>query len=201
VIVAVMGLGFAAARAVLRKVVTAPAQRAGDEAGFYAGLGEAGVLVWLRYSEPHPGQVTGYAVGLPGHDGGDGEPFWYGGGRLLPGLALPTLRRHWHRGRSCTAERSRAFRCTVPERSAVYQHAARQARAAAEHIRRCAHGDPAQAADAAGRRRTPWTPRRMRCEIWRCAARRTATTAPPVRGAAGSLRLPARKTSCALLPG
>ncbi len=70
----------------LRNTVTAAAQRAADEAGFFAGLGEAGVLVRLRISEINPGQVTGYAVGLPGHDGCDGEPCWYGGGRLAAEL-------------------------------------------------------------------------------------------------------------------
>ncbi len=50
-------------------------------------------LVRLRFSETYPDQVTCYAVGLPGHDGRDGEPLWYGGGRLSAGLALPQLRR------------------------------------------------------------------------------------------------------------
>jgi hypothetical protein len=143
------GLPPAAARAVLRNAVSAAAQRAGDEAGFFAGLGAAGVLVRLRFSETCPGQVTGYAVGLPGHDGGDGEPCWYGGGRLSAALTLPRLRRRWDPARRGAAERSGAFRCTGPERNAIYQHAARQAATAAEHIRRCAHGDPARAADAA----------------------------------------------------
>jgi len=143
------GLPAAAARAVLRNTVTATAQRAADEAGFFTGLGEAGVLVRLRFSDSRPGQVTGYAVGLPGHDGGDGEPCWYGGGRLSAALTLPRLRRRWDPARGGAAERSGAFRCTVPERNAIYQHAARQAATAAEHIRRCAHADPARAADAA----------------------------------------------------
>ena len=47
------------------------------------------------------------------------------------------------------AEHPGAFRFTAPERDAIYAHASRQAAAAAEHIRRCAHGDPAAAADAA----------------------------------------------------
>jgi hypothetical protein len=38
---------------------------------------------------------------------------------------------------------------SAPEREAIYAHAARQAAGAAEHIRRCAYRDPAQAADAA----------------------------------------------------
>jgi hypothetical protein len=42
-----------------------------------------------------------------------------------------------------------AFRFTAPERDEIYRHAARQAAASAEHIRRCALGDPGRAADAA----------------------------------------------------
>jgi hypothetical protein len=64
------------------------------------------VLVRLRFSETSPGQVTGYAVGLPGHDGGDGEPFWYGGGRLSAALTLPKLRRRWDPARNSEPERS-----------------------------------------------------------------------------------------------
>jgi hypothetical protein len=141
-------LPAAATRALLRNAVTEAAESVGDEAGFFAQLGEAGVLVRLRLSETTPGQVTGYAVGLPGHDGSDGEPFWYGGGRLSAALTLPRLRRRWDPVRSGVAERSGAFRFTVPERNAIYEHAARQAAAVADHIRRCAHRDPARAADA-----------------------------------------------------
>ena len=36
-----------------------------DDAGFFAGLREAGVLVRVRFSEIEPGQVTGYAVHPP----------------------------------------------------------------------------------------------------------------------------------------
>jgi len=143
------GLSAAAARAVLRKMVTGAADQARDEAGFFALLRDGGVLVRLRFSEISPGQVTGYAVSLPGHAGAGGEPLWHGGGRLAEGLTLPRLRRRWHPGRAGTAERSGAFRCTGPEREAIYAHAARQAEIASEHIRRCAAGDPAQAADAA----------------------------------------------------
>ena len=60
-------LPAAAARAVLRNIVTTAAEQARDEAGFFARLREAGVLVRLRFSQTCPGQVTGYAVGLPGH--------------------------------------------------------------------------------------------------------------------------------------
>lgn len=142
------GLSAAAARAVLRNMVTEAVGRAVDEAGFFVRLREAGVLVRLRFSEISAGQVTGYAVGLPGHDASDGEPLWYGGGRLASGLTLPRLRRGWAVPRS-NAERSGAFRCTVPERNAIFAHAVRQTKLAADHIRYSARSDPAMAADAA----------------------------------------------------
>ena len=107
------------------------------------------MLVRLRFSEADPGQVTGYSVTLPDHTGPDGAPLWYGGGRLAAGLTLPRLRELWRRGRSSSPGHPGAFRFTAPERDAIYAHASRQAAAAAEHIRRCAHGDPAAAADAA----------------------------------------------------
>jgi hypothetical protein len=137
-----------AARAVLRSMVTGAARQAHDEAGFFAGLREAGVLVRLRFSQANPGQVTGYSVGLLGHRGPDGAPVWFGGGRLAADLTLPRLRRRWRVPRN-SAERSGAFRFTVPERNAIFEHAARQAGIAAEHIRLAAQRDPAAAADAA----------------------------------------------------
>ena len=137
------------ARAVLRNRVTAAAEQAQDEAGFFAALREAGVLVRLRFSEINPGEVTGYAVTLPGHTGPDGAPRWYGGGRLADGLTLPQLRRRWNQDRTVTAPRAGSFRFTAPEREAFYLHAARQAAGAAEHIRRSAGSDPAAAADTA----------------------------------------------------
>jgi hypothetical protein len=142
------GLCAAAARAVLRNIVTQAAEQARDDTGFFTGLREAGALVRLWFSQTCPGQVTGYAVGLPGHDGRDGAPLWYGGGRLAAELSLPRLRRRWDLPR-IVRERSGAFRFTAAERNAIFEHAARQVGAAAEHIRRAAHRDPAQAADAA----------------------------------------------------
>jgi len=143
------GLSAAAARAVLRSMVTRAAEHAPDEASFFTRLRESGVLVRLRFSELVPGQVTGYAVTLPGYTGPDGASAWYGGGRLAAGLTLPRLRDRWSRGRSSSAEHVGTFRFTAPERDAIFAHASRQAAAAAEHIRRCAHRDPAAAADAA----------------------------------------------------
>ena len=48
-----------------------------------------------------------------------------------------------------TGERSGTFRFTAPERDMLFRHAARQAAAAAEHIRRSAGTNPDMAADAA----------------------------------------------------
>ena len=142
------GMSAAAARGVLRNIVTRMAEQTQDEAGFFAGLREAGVLVRLRFSATCPGEVTGYAVSLPGHCGRDGAAVWYGGGRLAAGLTLPRLRRGWDAPRNAP-ERSGAFRFTVPEQNAIFEHAARQASLAAEQIRHAAHSDPAAAADAA----------------------------------------------------
>ena len=102
-----------------------------------------------RFSEINPGEVTGYAVSLRGHAGTDGAPRWYGGGRLHDSLTLPRLRARWTGGEGGAAERSGAFRITAPERAEIYRHAARQAAVAAEHLRRCAAGDPGSGADAA----------------------------------------------------
>jgi hypothetical protein len=138
-----------AARAALRNTVADVAGRAGDEQGFFAGLGEAGLLVRLRFSDADPGQVTGYSVALPGHGAAGGAVAWHGGGRLAAGLSLPRLRRAWQRGRSGDPGCSGSAGLTVPERNAIYQHAARQAGMAAVHVRRCAGADPGGAADAA----------------------------------------------------
>jgi hypothetical protein len=195
------GLSAAAARAVLRNVVTRAAERAADEARFFAGLGEAGALVRLRFSETSPGQVTGYAVGLPGHDGGDGEPCWYGGGRLSAELTLPRLRRRWNPARRAAAD--------VPGRSgALLRNGTRSTST------RPARPPPRRSTSAGartvtrpgppmphGRPRTPCMSRREPWETRRCAEPRTATTALPARGMAGSPRPLARGTGCVLLPG
>ena len=165
-------LPTSAVRAVLRNKVTTAALLARDERGFFARLRESAVLVRMRFSETDLGQVTGYAVTLPGHTGPDGAPRWYGGGRLAAGLTLPQLRRRWAQAPSSAPERGAAFRFTDPERATIYQHASRQAAMAAAHIRRCAYSDPAAAADAA------WAAadtlhvaaRALRSPVLRCAA-------------------------------
>jgi hypothetical protein len=143
------GVPGQAVRGVLRTMVTRVATQARDEASFFAGLREDGVLVRLRFSEIDPAQVTGYSVTLPGHHDEDGTQRWYGGGRLAVGLTLPRLRQRWAHQPGTGPGRTQAWRLTAAERDALYRHAARDAKAAAEHIRRCALTDPARAADPA----------------------------------------------------
>jgi hypothetical protein len=145
-------LPAAAARGVLRGAVIRAAEQAADEAGFFARLRADGVLVRLRFGELNPGEVTGYSVALPGHPGGDGAPAWCGGGRLAAALSLPRLLRTWSPAgpeRSAISEHYRAVRLTVAEGNAIFDHAARYAATATEHIRWCAVHDPARAADEA----------------------------------------------------
>ena len=143
------GLPAPAIRGVLRATVAQAAEQSFGEAEFFARLRASGLLVRERFSEINPGEVTGYAVTLRGCTGTDGTPRWYGGGRLHDSLTLPRLRARWTGGEGGAAERSGAFRITAPERAEIYRHAARQAAVAAEHLRRCAAGDPGSGADAA----------------------------------------------------
>jgi hypothetical protein len=149
-------------RVTLRRHVCEAAAGAQTEREFFDQLASAGVLVRKRYSTQHPGQVTGYAVGLPHHMGRGGGVIWYGGGKLAADLTLPKLRSRWEL-HSRSAEQSvghmprveagtgrlAADGLTVGERELIYGHAARQAANAAEHIRYCARRDPGRAADAA----------------------------------------------------
>ena len=146
-------------RVTLRRHVCGAAAGARTEREFFDQLASAGVLIRKRYSTQHPGQVTGYAVGLPHHRGRDGGVIWYGGGKLAADLTLPKLRGRWE-PRSRSAQRPvgyvpgvgggtgrlAAVSLTMGERELIYGHAARQA---AEHIRYCARRDPDRAADAA----------------------------------------------------
>jgi hypothetical protein len=144
----------------LRRHVCGAAAGAQTECEFFDQLASAGVLVRKRYSTQYPGQVTGYAVGLPHHRGRNGVVIWYGGGKLAADLTLPKLRGRWDlRFRSAEQSAVRgvgaetvgvaASGLTVGERELIYGHAARQAAHAAEHIRYCARRDPGRAADAA----------------------------------------------------
>ncbi|MGH3188214.1 MAG: relaxase/mobilization nuclease domain-containing protein [Streptosporangiaceae bacterium] len=82
-------------RVTLRRHVSAAAAGARSEPEFFAALARRGVQVRLRHSDRNPGEVTGYAVTLPGARTAAGEPVWFGGGKLAPDLTLPKLRRRW----------------------------------------------------------------------------------------------------------
>ena len=129
-------------RVTLRRRVSTAAAGAGSEQEFFALLGRAGVLVRPRDSVKNPGQITGYAVALPGDTAKDGAPVWYGGGKLAPDLTWPKLRQRW-------AGTAAGDRFTAAERNAIWEHAARAAEDAAAWIRLLSGTDPAAAADAA----------------------------------------------------
>ena len=133
-----------APRITLWRQVNTAAAAAATEEEFFARLRQSGVLVRARQSSHDPGQLTGYAVALPGDTAGGGEPVWFGGGKLAADLTLPKLRRRWGQPGGCADD---PF--TAAERSAAWDHAACAADQAAAKIRALAGTDPALAADAA----------------------------------------------------
>ena len=167
-----------AARAVLRATVATEAEQAGSETEFFTRLRAAGLLVRERFSTINPGEVTGYAVALPGCTGSDGAPRWYGAGRLHDTLTLPRLRAAWLR--ASPKPRSAPGRCGLLHRNAPRSTGMRPARL---RLRRsiCVIAprmirSPAQM--PRGRPLTHCTPRRERPATGSCGARPTATTGP-----------------------
>ncbi|MGH3294930.1 MAG: relaxase/mobilization nuclease domain-containing protein, partial [Trebonia sp.] len=130
-------------RVTLRRKVQAAAAAAESESKFFAGLAARGVQVRLRHSTVNPGEVTGYAVGLPGDVSTAGGQVWYGGGKLAPDLTLPKLRTRW--GPAAPGDPEPDSRIRVTE---VYARAADASRQAAEEIRAGRRGaaDTARAA-------------------------------------------------------
>jgi hypothetical protein len=131
------------ARLTLRRQVCTAAASAASTGEFFAKLDQAGALVRLRYSTRNPGQVTGYAVALPGDTTKTGEPVWYGGGKLAADLSWPKIAQRWTRPARPGTPLSAA------EADAMWEYAARTAADATARIRfYTATGNPA-AADAA----------------------------------------------------
>jgi len=131
-------------RTTLRRHVATAAASAASADEFFARLDQAGVLVRLRYSARNPGQVTGYAVALPDDTARNGEPVWYGGGRLTADLSWPKLAQRWTRPARPDSP------LTPGEADALWEYAARTAADATARIRHyAATGNPAAAADAA----------------------------------------------------
>ncbi len=94
-------------RAVLRTTVRRVADEARTAGEFVHLLEQRGLLVRCRYSRTNPGQITGYAVALPG----EAEPRWHTGGRLADELTLPRFKQQWsasrHGGHSANVLRYR----------------------------------------------------------------------------------------------
>ncbi|HEX6525717.1 MAG TPA: hypothetical protein VF070_37745, partial [Streptosporangiaceae bacterium] len=131
-------------RLALRRHVSTAAASAASTQEFFARLDQAGVLVRLRYSTRNPGQVTGYAVAMPGDTTRNGDPVWYGGGKLAPDLSWPKLQQRWTRPARPDSP------LTPGEADALWEYAARTAADATDRIRFfTATGNPAAAADAA----------------------------------------------------
>jgi hypothetical protein len=191
----------------LRREVRAAAAAATSEPDFFHRLRAAGVLIKLRESSINPGQVTGYAVGLPGHHTAAGQPVWYSGGRLAPDLTLPKLRHRWS---ASTADlpRTASPAGVTPgptERANTFQQAAAVARHAANELQRLTatgnHGAASAIAQAAadllttaaraaeGRRGGPIT---EAAEAFDRAARLPAGRPPPRHRQADTLRAMAR---------
>jgi hypothetical protein len=131
-------------RVTLRRAVSAAAAGASSEAEFFARLAGARVLVRQRHSTRNPGEITGYAVALPGDTARGGGPVWFGGGKLAADLTWPKLRSRWEAARTTPGGP-----LTAQERNAIWEHAARTAAEASAHIRSLAATSPASTADAA----------------------------------------------------
>jgi hypothetical protein len=138
---------------------------------FFSLLEGQGVIVRRRFGRD-PGELTGYSVALPGHTNRAGEPVWFPGGKLAPGLSIPKLLHRWaggpprpsaasadhriDRGRpgggrgspgSAGPSGSGGSGLTVAERDAVYRQTATAVRRAAQQMRWIS--DPRARADLA----------------------------------------------------
>lgn len=135
------------ARVRLRHTVETVAATAGDLPSFLSGLRDTGLLVRERYSEQHPGEITGYAVALPTNGDGIGGPVWYGGAKLAADLSLPRLQEKWIAGGN--GDRHRPGRVDPADRPALWREATDAATTATAEVRRLAQHDPAAAGAAA----------------------------------------------------
>ena len=155
------------ARMVLRRRVRTAAAGAQNLDDFFARLRADRVLVRARLSERTPGQVTGYAVALTGDIDSDGQPVYFGGGKLAPDLTLPKLHRRWEHTATGTGGSSAAGTSTAAggedpispgsgrgalddrERARIWEQAIGAAARATRQVTAAALTDPAAAGDAA----------------------------------------------------
>ena len=100
-------------REVLRARVRAALAGSDGWEDFADRLRLSGLLVRERYSTRNPGELTGYAVGLPGssvRDRAGQQTVWFGGGKLAPDLSLPQLRARWDQDTAVNESASRGDR-------------------------------------------------------------------------------------------
>jgi hypothetical protein len=141
-----IGPPIAARDTLRRRVRTAAAVRT-DEADFFARLRHAGVRIKLRHSSQNPGQITGYAVALAGHNTAARTPVWYSGGKLATDLSLPRLRARWPGGGTSRPPNAARLAAQGLPPSGAYLRAAAAVRQAGEAVRGGA--DPVEAATIA----------------------------------------------------
>ena len=183
-------------RVTLRRHVTTAAAGAGSEQEFFALLGRAGVLTRPRYSTKNPGQITGYAVALPGDTAKDGGPVWYGGGKLAPDLTWPKLRQRWTGPGTAPVTRS-------PQRSGTRSGSTPPAppRTPPRRYGSCPAPTRPPPPMPPGPPPTPCTWPPPRSAAASCGRPPTPTTAPPAPLTPASPPPPRPGTSCAAPPG
>jgi hypothetical protein len=143
-------------REVLRGKVRAALAGADSFAEFSHRLSLDGLLVRPRMSTVHPDEITGYAVALRPRltDGAEGEPVWFGGGKLAPDLTFPQLQARWchepvtPRGKRTGGTVRDGLDLAPAERAALWEAAAQAIGRADEQLRAAARGEPAARAVA-----------------------------------------------------
>lgn len=100
-------------RFILEQKVRLAAAESATEVEFVSALRTHGVRVRPRYATGGRDRVIGYSVST-GTPTAQGQPMWWGGGRLAPDLTLPQLRQRW--GHSDPALTVAAWQGTTPPR-------------------------------------------------------------------------------------
>jgi hypothetical protein len=103
------------------------------------------VLVSKRPSVTNPDETTGYSVALPSHTNAEGEPVYFGGGKLARDLTLPKLRQRWADPDGQTPAGDGRVRISTEARVRALNTAAEAIRGAADAIGRLTGTDPAAA--------------------------------------------------------
>ena len=133
------------ARDELRRRVRMVAVETHDPETFTERLRVIGLLVHERRGQA--GELTGYAVALPGDRDPAGEPVYYAGGKLAPDLTLPQLARRWA---GVTAPTPTTDPPTPRDRHAVFADATNAAHQAGATLRLDLSGAGEDVAHAAG---------------------------------------------------